>query len=177
MRRSASLYFFWRQIIGGILCKTRSRISREMRSRASVAGLFHQQYGLYSSELAATASGATEDDRTLPKVTNEGWKMQKLLVTGLFSLAFLTPSLAEQPIKVTGCVEKAVEAGCLVLRTKTFQPYSISAAQPKPTPGTYGEVIGIIKFGAITSCMQGEVIDPAKWIMKSKSCPKEGAAK
>jgi hypothetical protein len=103
--------------------------------------------------------------------------MQKLLVAGLLSLAFLTPALAGQPIKVTGCVEKGVEAGCLVLRTKTFQTYSISAAKPRPTRGTYGEVIGIIKFGAITSCTQGEVLDPAKWIEKGKSCLKEGSPK
>jgi hypothetical protein len=103
--------------------------------------------------------------------------MQKLLVAGLLSLAFLTPALAAEPIKATGCVEKGVEAGCLVLRTKTFQTYSVSAAKPTPTPGSYGEVIGVIKFDAITTCMQGEVIDPAKWIEKSKSCPKEGTAK
>src|ERR1700685_2300404 len=105
--------------------------------------------------------------------------MQKLLVAGLFSLAFLTPALADQPIKVkaTGCVEKGVEAGCLVLRTITFQTYNISAAKPKPTPGTYGEVTGVIKFVAITPCMQGEVIDPASWIRKGKFCPKAGAAK
>jgi hypothetical protein len=103
--------------------------------------------------------------------------MQRLLVAGLFSLTCLTPALAEQPIKVTGCVAKGVEAGCLVLRTNTFQTYSISAAKPKPTPGTYGEVSGMIKFGAITICMQGEVIDPAKWIEKGKFCPKEGSPK
>jgi hypothetical protein len=114
---------------------------------------------------------------TVLRVTKKGWKMQKLLVAGLFSMAFLTPAFAEQPITATGCVEKGVEAGCLVLRTKTFQTYSISAAKPKPTPGTYGEVTGMIKFGAITTCMQGEVIDPAKWIEKGESCPKEGAAK
>jgi hypothetical protein len=113
----------------------------------------------------------------LPEVTKEGWKMQKLLVAGLFSLAFLTPALAAEPIKVTGCVAKGVEAGCLVLRTNTFQTYSVSAAKPKPTPGTYGEVIGMINLGAITTCMQGEVIDPAKWIEKGKSCPKEGSPK
>ena len=103
--------------------------------------------------------------------------MQKLLGVGLFALAFLTPALAAEPIKATGCVEKGVEAGCLVLRTNTFQTYSISAAKPTPVPGSYGEVTGEINFGAVTSCMQGEVIDPAKWVEKSKSCPKEGAAK
>ena len=103
--------------------------------------------------------------------------MQKLLVAGLLSLVCSTPALAAEPIKVTGCIEKGVEPGCLVLRTNTFQTYSISAAKPKPTPGSYGEVIGEIKFGAITTCMQGEVIDPAKWIEKGKSCPKEGSPK
>jgi hypothetical protein len=103
--------------------------------------------------------------------------MQKLLVAGLFSLAFLRPAFAEQPITATGCVETGVEAECLVLRTKTFQTYIISAAKPKPTPGSYGEVTGMIKFGAITTCMQGEVIDPAKWIEKGKSCPKEASPK
>jgi hypothetical protein len=104
--------------------------------------------------------------------------MQKLLVAGLFSLACLTPALAEEPAKVkaTGCVEKGVEPGCLILRTITFQTYDISAARPKPMPGTYGEVNGRIKSG-FSHCMQGPIVDPARWTKKGKICPKEGAAK
>lgn len=50
--------------------------------------------------------------------------MQKFLVAGLLALvfvkqAFVTPSLADEPIKVTGCVAAGVEAKCLVLRTVT----------------------------------------------------------
>jgi hypothetical protein len=112
---------------------------------------------------------------TMRKVTKEGWKMQKLLVAGLLSLAFLTPAVAED-VKATGCVAKGVEAGCLVLRTITFQTYDISAARPRPRPGSYIEVVGQIKFGP-SHCMQGPIIDPIKWTRKGKFCPKEGAAK
>jgi hypothetical protein len=101
----------------------------------------------------------------------------KFSMIGLCSLAFTTTALADEPIKVTGCVAAGVEAGCLVLRTITSKTYNISAAKPTPTPGSYGEVAGTLKSGAITTCMQGEVIDPAVWTLKGKSCPKEFAPK
>lgn len=99
--------------------------------------------------------------------------MRKLLIAGLFSLTLMPAAvLADEPIKVTGCVAKGVEAGCLLLRTLTGKAYNITAAKPTPTPGTYGEVDGVLKSGVLTTCMQGAVIDPANWTLKGKLCPK-----
>ena len=111
------------------------------------------------------------------KITQEDEKMPKLLVAGLFALAFVTPafvtpSLADEPIKVTGCVAPGVEAGCLVLRTITGKTYDITAAKPAPTPGSYGEVDGTLKTGGVTTCQQGPAINPATWTEKGKVCPK-----
>jgi hypothetical protein len=113
----------------------------------------------------------------LPKVTHEVEKMQKLLVAGLLSSAFVapafvTPSLADEPIKVTGCVAPGVEAKCLVLRTITGKTYDITAAKPAPTPGSYGDVDGTLKTGGVTTCQQGPAINPATWTEKGKVCPK-----
>jgi hypothetical protein len=98
--------------------------------------------------------------------------MRKLVVIGLFLLSAVATSFADEPIKVTGCAAKGVEAGCLILQTVTGETYNISAAKPAPTPGTYGQVTGILKSWTITTCMQGAVIDPAKWTLKGKFCPK-----
>ena len=108
--------------------------------------------------------------------------MQKLLVAGLLALvfvtsalvtqAFVTPSLADEPIKVTGCVAPGVEAKCLVLRTMTGKTYDITAAKPAPTPGTYGDVDGTLKTEGVTTCQQGPAINPATWTETGKVCPK-----
>jgi hypothetical protein len=103
--------------------------------------------------------------------------MRRFVVAGLCSLAFLTAALADEPIKVTGCTAKGVEAGCMLLRTGTGKTYNITAAKPVPTPGAYGEVDGTLKSGAMTLCMQGAVIDPATWTQKGKLCPKAAAPK
>lgn len=103
--------------------------------------------------------------------------MPKLLVAGLLSLAFVTPafvtpSVADEPIKVTGCVAAGVEAKCLVLQTTTGKTYDITAAKPAPAPGTFGDVDGTLKTDAVTTCQQGPAISPATWTEKAKVCPK-----
>jgi len=103
--------------------------------------------------------------------------MQKLFVAGLLALAFVapasvTPSVADEPIKVTGCVAPGVEAKCLVLRTTTSKTYDITAAKPAPAPGTFGEVDGTLKTEGVTTCQQGPAINPATWAEKAKVCPK-----
>jgi hypothetical protein len=103
--------------------------------------------------------------------------MQKLFVAGLLALgfvapAFVTSSLADEPIKVTGCVAAGVEAKCLVLRTLTGKTYDITTAKPVPTPGTYGDVDGTLKTEGVTACQQGPAINPATWTETSKVCPK-----
>jgi hypothetical protein len=116
------------------------------------------------------------------KITKEDENMSKHLVAGLLALAFValafetpafvTSSLADEPIKVTGCVAPGVEAKCLVLRTMTGKTYDITAAKPAPTPGTYGDVDGTLKTEGVTTCQQGPAINPATWTETSKVCPK-----
>jgi hypothetical protein len=113
----------------------------------------------------------------LQKITREDEKMQKLLVAGLLALGFVAPvfvtsSLADEPIKVMGCVAAGVEAKCLVLRTITGKTYDITAAKPAPTPGSYGDVEGTLKTDGVTTCQQGPAINPATWTETSKVCPK-----
>ncbi len=98
--------------------------------------------------------------------------MQKLLAASLFLSAFAGTAVADQPITVTGCVAKGVEAGCLILRTVPGKIYNITAAKPAPVPGSYGTVKGTLKSDGVSNCQQGKIIDPAKWTMKGKVCPK-----
>jgi hypothetical protein len=106
-------------------------------------------------------------------VAKKDEEMQKLFVAALLASAFVTPSLADEPIKVTGCVAAGVEAKCLVLRTVTSKTYDITAAKPAPTPGSYGDVEGTLKTEGVTSCQQGPAINPATWTEKGKVCPKD----
>jgi hypothetical protein len=98
--------------------------------------------------------------------------MRKRLASCLFALLFATPCLADQTIKVTGCVQKGIEVGCLLLRTITGKTYNISAASPTPILGTYGQVVGTLRSGAVSFCMQGAVIEPAAWTKTGQFCPK-----
>jgi hypothetical protein len=95
--------------------------------------------------------------------------MKRLLIAVAFSAAFVTTSFADEPIKVRGCVVKGVEAGCLMLRTSTRKMYDITAAEPKPAPGMYGQIDGTLWSG-IGTCMQAPKIDPAKWTPSPRLC-------
>jgi hypothetical protein len=105
-------------------------------------------------------------------VAKKDEEMQKLFVAGLLASGFVTPSLADEPIKVTGCVAAGVEAKCLVLRTTAGKTYDITAAKPAPAPGTYGDVEGTLKTEGVTICQQGPAINPATWTETGKVCPK-----
>jgi|SRR5580704_4930414 hypothetical protein len=103
--------------------------------------------------------------------------MRKLLLSCLVMLLPATAALADQPIKVTGCVIKQVEFGCLALRTVAGKTYNISAATPTPTPDTYGRVEGTLRTGWITYCQSKNIINPAAWTMIGKLCPLHKAKK
>jgi hypothetical protein len=106
--------------------------------------------------------------RIIPRRNIRGWTMKRLLIAVAFSAAFATASFADEPIKVRGCVMRGVEAGCLVLRTSK-QTYDISAAQPRPSPGMYGQVEGMV-WNGVSHCMQGQIINPAKWTPSPRLC-------
>src|SRR5262245_4582659 len=96
-------------------------------------------------------------------------KRSLILLFGLIAMAM--PALAEE-ITVTGCAAAGVEASCIVLKSGD-KTYDISAAQPAPFPGTYGTVKGTVT-DKLSTCQQGQVIDPATWEVETgKPCPVE----
>ena len=96
----------------------------------------------------------------------------RTLTATMLCLVPLSLAHADEKVTVSGCVIKGVEAGCIVLRTFPGKIYNISAAQPKPKIGAYGEIEGTIKTGVVSTCMQGDVINPASWTQKGKFCPR-----
>jgi hypothetical protein len=96
--------------------------------------------------------------------------MRRVLAASTLLSILAAPAFADQRITVSGCAERGVEFGCIVLRTVTGRTYNISAAQPMPEPGTYGTVKGMIWQG-VSFCQQGPIIKPAAWHMRGKICP------
>ena len=85
-------------------------------------------------------------------------------------VALATPAVSQaEEVTATGCAQAGVETGCIVLMAQDGRLYNITAAQPKPAPGTAGTVTGTTGEGA-SSCMQGILLSPATWQ------PKPGAA-
>ena len=70
--------------------------------------------------------------------------MRVVLAAGILLSLCAAPAFADQPIKVSGCVVKGVEFGCLALRSGN-KTYNISAAEPRPSPGTFGTVTGTLR--------------------------------
>ncbi len=97
--------------------------------------------------------------------------MKAFCLASVLSMFFGTACLADQPIAVSGCAVKGVEAGCIILETVTGPSYVISTAKPTPTLGRYGQIKGTLKSDVMSFCMQGAVIDPAEWTETGKSCP------
>jgi hypothetical protein len=98
--------------------------------------------------------------------------MDKSAIVAVLALAAGSPAFADQPIRVEGCVEAGVEAGCLVLRATDGKVYNVTAAKPAPAIGAYGEIVGAIKDDAMSICMQGSIVSPAAWTAKQGACPK-----
>jgi len=95
-------------------------------------------------------------------------KRRLILSAGIF--AMLTLSAVAEDIKVSGCAAVGVEANCLVLKADG-KTYDITAAQPAPTPGTYGTITGTLT-DKVSTCQQGVVVDPATWeVEPGKQCP------
>lgn len=97
--------------------------------------------------------------------------MKVLYLAGALSMLFTTACLADGPITVSGCAVPGVESRCIVLKAVDGRVYNISAAKPSPTLGAYGQIKGVLKSRAVSSCMQGQVIDPAAWTETGQKCP------
>ena len=80
----------------------------------------------------------------------------------LLSLCAVPAFAQDKPIKVSGCVVKGVEFGCLALRAGN-KTYNISAAEPKPSPGTFGTVTGTLRPHWVSFCQNGPIISPASF--------------
>ncbi|MGD0334240.1 MAG: hypothetical protein ABSA90_13440 [Xanthobacteraceae bacterium] len=97
--------------------------------------------------------------------------MKVLYVAGVLSVLLATACLADEPITVSGCAFPGVEGRCVILKTADGRVYNISAAKPSPGIGTYGQIKGILKSRAVSTCMQGQIIDPAAWTQTGQRCP------
>jgi hypothetical protein len=97
--------------------------------------------------------------------------MKAFYLASALSIFFATACLADEPIVVSGCPVPGVEGGCILLKTANGVGYNISAAKPTPTFGTYGQIKGILKSRAVSTCMQGQIISPAAWTQTGQRCP------
>jgi hypothetical protein len=96
--------------------------------------------------------------------------MSKL--TALCSLALLLGAAPRaRAISVTGCVERAVEGGCLLVHPKGGAPYVvIFSSKTKPDVGEAIRVTGAPHEGP-TICMQGQALDVKSWTRVRMNCP------
>lgn len=72
---------------------------------------------------------------------------------------------------LAGALSMLFTTACIVLKAVDGRVYNISAAKPSPTLGAYGQIKGVLKSRAVSTCMQGQVIDPAAWTETGQKCP------
>lgn len=106
----------------------------------------------------------------------------KLLTGVMASLLVLAPAAAAQApkknpppkkevraIRATGCVIKAVEGGCLLLRTLDGKTTYNILANPQPEVGTVITIDAKPHTGP-TACMQGIPVDVTSWESTGEKC-------
>ena len=105
--------------------------------------------------------------------------MRKLTYLGLVlvlgaALSSGSRMVAEKPaakvIEATGCVEKGVEASCLMLITADGTKYNIFV-DPRPAVGTWIRIRGTRHDGP-TICMEGTPVRVQSWKKLADRCPK-----
>ncbi len=97
----------------------------------------------------------------------QAWRMTLAILT----CVVLTSGAFAADITASGCASAGVEAGCIMIESDGVI-YDITAAQPKPEPGTFGTVKGLAS-DKMSICQQGKILDPAQWVPDPKqSCPK-----
>lgn len=94
--------------------------------------------------------------------------MAAVLVGAAMCAGAQTPRAAQpSKIHVTGCVQKGVEAGCLMLRAaKTGKLYQLLIRGLRPEAGLAIEIVGS-PFRGLTNCIQGRPIFVGKWSRSS----------
>ncbi len=76
----------------------------------------------------------------------------------------------QKVIAATGCVQKGVEAGCLLLVTADGKKYNIFA-KPQPAIGTWIRIRGTRHEGP-TICMEGIPVRVHTWKKLAARCPR-----
>ena len=83
----------------------------------------------------------------------------------------------QDEIHAIGCVEKGVEAGCLLLKdAATSKVYQLLVRGSRPEAGMGIEVAGS-RFRGVTSCMQGLPVAVRRWSRsEGQQCKGSGGA-
>jgi hypothetical protein len=84
------------------------------------------------------------------------------LAAAVLALAAAASAAAAADVTVSGCARAGVEAGCVVISGADGTLYNISAAQPRPQPGSGGQVTGTVSSN-LSACQQGVILAPATW--------------
>lgn len=95
-----------------------------------------------------------------------------MLIAGLVALALASPQSDERAVKVTGCVEKGVEGGCVMLLGEDGKKYNL-IGEKRPPLGVYAEVQGTLRPGTPTICMEGEPLIVKEWRKLRDACTPE----
>ena len=78
----------------------------------------------------------------------------------------------DQPISVSGCVEKGVEDGCLILKDlKTHELYDLKFDKAKAAIGDAIKFDGVIHSGEVGHCQQGKIVHVGDWEKIRYHCP------
>lgn len=86
---------------------------------------------------------------------------------------------AAGPVEVTGCVERGVTQGCLVLKDPEKGEFSLligPKVDGKPEPRMAITAKGTLSSG-MTTCMQGKPLEVTEWKQLRLPCPEDKKAK
>ena len=72
------------------------------------------------------------------------------------------PAVARaEVVTITGCPERGIAPGCVIMGGDGFV-YDISSASPKPTVGVPGRAMGTVTLGD-SACGHGKIMSAATW--------------
>ena len=96
--------------------------------------------------------------------------MKAAMIFAIGVSVFSTSAFAES-VKLTGCPQNGVTAGCLVIQDNGGQTYNITAADPKPDPA---QQLVITLTGEtstdVSICNQGIVLKNIQWSYTKMAC-------
>jgi hypothetical protein len=99
-----------------------------------------------------------------------------IVLVGAALPAGLTAASKTDQVRVEGCVEAGVEAGCLIVKdVKSGKLYNLRIEGPRPQVGQGIDFVGV-PFDGLTICMQGVVLDVINWSPKESLQCTQGEA-